>query len=104
MLPRGQVPDASEEVWEHRLTQRRRAIDDGKATQEYQNYAAREPRGDASDPRRPRIRTPDPSDRISKRSWKHQIQVWRKALKDWTRLAAAEPASGYIGQAEGDIA
>jgi hypothetical protein len=79
--PAGQhpIPEASEDVWQHRREIRQRAITLGKDTREYQWY---------SELKRPEDReegepvTPDPRDRtVSKRHWKYTVQQWRFRLK-----------------------
>lgn len=65
------------ETDEHRLAQRVKQIEYGKRTQGYVNYIAQVPRKQrgASDPR-----TPDTTQRCSKRAWDGQVRKWRRLL------------------------
>jgi len=74
-----QMPPASEEEWQHRITMRKKAISAGKETPEYKWLAEsrQQNEGELVEPQ-----TPDPTDRtVSKRHWKYAVQVWRSALK-----------------------
>lgn len=75
-----EMPELSEDTWEHRCDVRQRCIAIGKATQEYSRYckarAADEGVEEVSG-----LVTPDPMDRtVSKRQWKYVTQQWRSAL------------------------
>merc|ERR1712013_763165 len=61
----------------HRITQRMRQIDIGKATDGYRNYLERVPRAQRK-PHHPR--TPNPRQKMPNKWWKKAINKWRKAL------------------------
>jgi len=74
----GEMPEASEEEWQHRTQMRLKSISLSKETDVYRwfsNLKSREER-DEHEPM-----TPDPTDRtVSKRHWKYLVQCWRTAL------------------------
>mmetsp|Transcript_20034 Transcript_20034/g.53185 ORF Transcript_20034/g.53185 Transcript_20034/m.53185 type:complete len:322 (+) Transcript_20034:128-1093(+) len=73
------MPEVSEEDWQHRIEMRRKAIDVGKKTREYQWYAETKQGQSKDEPEPP---TPNPADRtVSKRRWKYDVMQWRIALK-----------------------
>lgn len=79
--PKGhtEMPELSQEDWEHRCATRQRAIAFGTATPEYKRYVEMRASGD---PGVDSLVIPDPMDRsISKRQWKYIVQQWRNALK-----------------------
>lgn len=86
----GEMPEVSEEEWQHRFEQRMKHIEQGKALPSYKLYlesVPRESRGPA-DPM-----TPNHEDRqVSKRAWKEQVIAWRIALRDRAGGAAGTPA------------
>merc|ERR1740127_242666 len=70
--PPGQLPEASEEEWQHRVQTRRKAVAACKASLEYRWCAGARLRGECDGDG---LRTPDPTDRTtSKRSWKYKMQ------------------------------
>lgn len=75
-----EMPEATEEEWQHRIDQRIKCIELGRQTPEYKKYLAaipKEARGEGAP------MTPDPNDRnLSKRQWKVVNNEWRKSLKD----------------------
>mmetsp|Transcript_80636 Transcript_80636/g.228425 ORF Transcript_80636/g.228425 Transcript_80636/m.228425 type:complete len:334 (+) Transcript_80636:50-1051(+) len=74
-----QMPPASEEEWQHRITMRKKAVSVGKETPEYKWLAESRQQNEEElvEPQ-----TPDPTDRtVSKRHWKYAVQVWRSALR-----------------------
>lgn len=73
------MPEVSEEDWQRRIEMRRKAIDVGKKTREYQWYIELK-QGQNKDDSEPL--TPNATDRtVSKRSWKYDVMQWRIALK-----------------------
>ena len=64
------VPNATEEEWQRRLEKRRRIIDLVKRGQDYADHAP--DMGQAAP------RTPDPTERTSKRQWEQAMAEWRK--------------------------
>lgn len=79
VLGQSQMPAASEEEWQHRISMRKKAVSVGKETPEYKWFAESKNR-DAQELEEPM--TPDPTDRkVSKRHWKYAVQLWRTALK-----------------------
>lgn len=75
-----EIPDASEEDWQHRQEVRQRAIDAGKSTREYQWYSEQRKQEEERVESVPM--TPDAADRsVSKRRWKYDVHQWRLALK-----------------------
>lgn len=81
----GQIPEASEEEWQHRIDGRKKAVAQGKDTDEYRWFAsnARCGAGDAGElSGRAAPSTPDPTDRaISKRRFKEDLLQWRWDVK-----------------------
>jgi len=69
--------EREKETDEHRLAQRQKQVDYGKNTIGYQKYVDQIPRKKRSltDPR-----TPDISQKCSKRSWDGQVRKWRRLL------------------------
>jgi len=87
--PNGKVgeglPEASEEVWQHREDKRRKIVEMVKASDAYQLLEShrRKPGGRAAGASAPR--SPDPSDRsISKRKWETSIAAWKAELRNWS--------------------
>lgn len=75
----GEMPEATEEEWQHRIVMRTKAIEIGKNTPEYQRYAERVPKEERTESC---PSTPDMTDRtVSKRRWKYDVQQWRTKLK-----------------------
>lgn len=76
--PQGEMPEASEEEWQHRVEMRQKSVTLSKETAVYQWYSGlklREER-EVCEPM-----TPDPTDRtVSKRHWKYLVQRWRTAM------------------------
>lgn len=74
------IPPPPEASLEHRLAQRQKQLDIGKATPEYRNYRATVPRKQRkkTDPG-----TPDKFQLISKRNWEGQVKAWRRRLHEW---------------------
>merc|ERR1719204_1678182 len=71
----------------HRITQRMRQIDIGKATPEYRNYTELVPRHERK-PHHPR--TPNPRHKMPNKWWKTAINRWRKALHAFDDEALAK--------------
>merc|ERR1712228_714189 len=65
------------EVDFHRITQRMRQIDIGKATPEYMNYISMIPKTQRS---AQHPRTPNPREKMPNKWWKKKMNDWRKAL------------------------
>merc|ERR1719317_1866738 len=65
---------------EHRISKRIRQLSIAKRTAGYLNYLRAVPRDQRgnSDPR-----TPDPTERISKRRFDGKVRVWRRRLHEW---------------------
>jgi len=77
-VQQGQMPEATEEEWQHRVEMRQRSIALAKATFVYRWYSGLR-RCEEREEGEPQ--TPDPTDRtISKRHWKYLVQRWREAL------------------------
>jgi len=75
-----QMPPASEEEWETRISKREKEVATIKALQSYRLYVEVFPRGEFRSEEDPS--TPDPRDRsISKRMWKWNVEKWRLLLK-----------------------
>lgn len=74
------MPEATEEEWEHRAHLRMRAVEIGKESKEYRLHCETKKgcgHGASDEPK-----TPDPHDRtISKRMWKFLLREWRSALE-----------------------
>lgn len=74
-----QMPYATDEEWEQRISKREKEVETIKSLQSYRLYIEVFPhsaRGD-DDPK-----TPDPRDRtVSKRMWKWNVEKWRLQLK-----------------------
>jgi len=79
---RGHFQTSSEKVCltEHRISKRIRQLSIAKKTAGYLNYLRAVPRDQRgnSDPR-----TPDPTERISKRRFDGKVRVWRRRLHEW---------------------
>eukprot|EP00747_Dinoflagellata_sp_TGD_P207726 gnl/TRDRNA2_/TRDRNA2_81262_c0_seq2.p1 gnl/TRDRNA2_/TRDRNA2_81262_c0~~gnl/TRDRNA2_/TRDRNA2_81262_c0_seq2.p1 ORF type:complete len:361 (+),score=57.54 gnl/TRDRNA2_/TRDRNA2_81262_c0_seq2:41-1123(+) len=74
-----EMPEATEEEWQHRIQMRIKALLVGKATCEYVRYLEEVPREEreADEPQ-----TPDPTDRsMSKRRWKYVVHQWHMQLR-----------------------
>ena len=65
--------DATDEEWQRRLEKRRNFIERIKSGPEYTR------RADDSGQAAPR--TPDPTERTSKRQWEQAMAEWRKGLR-----------------------
>ena len=65
------------EVDFHRITQRMRQIDIGKATPEYINYISLIPKAQRASHH---PRTPNPREKMPNKWWKKKMNKWRKAL------------------------
>merc|ERR1712228_274195 len=61
----------------HRITQRMRQIDIGKATPEYMNYISMIPKTQRS---AQHPRTPNPREKMPNKWWKKKMNDWRKTL------------------------
>jgi len=101
------LPEASDETWEHRIQTRHRNLQLGKSTREYQKFLeARDHFKDHHDIMEPL--TPNPFDRsVSKRSWKYQVMQWRLALQDWylensVSVASTTECSNSTAATEGE--
>jgi len=78
------MPEATEEQWQHRAQQRTRAVEIGKSSKEYQLYCEAGRDCGSGGPDEPK--TPDPHDRtVSKRRWKFLLREWRDALAERER-------------------
>jgi len=75
--PRNQKKKFEIEEDFHRITQRMRQIDIGKATDGYRNYLEKVPK-EKRKPHHPR--TPNPRHKMPNKWWKKAINKWRKAL------------------------
>jgi len=88
------MPEATEEQWEHRAQQRMRAMEIVKESKKYQLYCETGKgcgSGESDEPK-----TPDPHDRsVSKRMWKFLLREWRDAL--------AERERHYLQQGPGSV-
>uniref|UniRef100_A0A7S3RYQ0 Histone RNA hairpin-binding protein RNA-binding domain-containing protein n=1 Tax=Strombidinopsis acuminata TaxID=141414 RepID=A0A7S3RYQ0_9SPIT len=73
------MPEVTEEEWQHRAAQRRKAIDVGKKTREYQWYTETKQCREREEAEEPL--TPNPTDRMSKRRWKYNVMQWRITMK-----------------------
>lgn len=76
----GELPEASEEQWQHRAEMRRTSVALVKATSVYEWYNMAKPREtwDKCEPM-----TPDPLDRtISRRQWRGNVERWRQLLQE----------------------
>jgi len=73
-------PEKEKETDDHRLKQRQKQVDYGKNTIGYARFAEMVPRKKRTleDPR-----TPDVSQKCSKRSWDGQVRKWRRLLHRW---------------------
>jgi hypothetical protein len=74
-----QMPLASDEEWETRITKREKEVETIKSLQSYRLYVEVFPHDqrEEEDPK-----TPDPRDRsVSKRMWKWNVEKWRLQLK-----------------------
>jgi len=77
-LQQGEMPEATEEEWQHRVEVREKSVAISKETAVYQWYSSLKPR-EARDNGEPM--TPDPTDRtVSKRRWKYLVQCWRTSM------------------------
>lgn len=78
------IPEATEEEWEHRARLRMRAVEIGKESKEYRLHCETKKGcgyGVSDEPK-----TPDPHDRtVSKRMWKFLLREWRSALVERER-------------------
>ena len=75
------MPEATDEEWEHRAQQRMRGVEVGKESQEYQLYC--ETRKGCGSEGSDELKAPDPHDRtISKRMWNFLLREWRTALAE----------------------
>lgn len=103
------MPEASEEVWQHRADQRQRDIRVVKEAPEYQRHIARKAL-DGCDEGEPL--TPNPFDRtLSKRRWKFSLQQWRKQTGDFaldddcqSMMTATTETGGDASSSCGDCA
>lgn len=77
------IPPATEEEWERRSETRRRSIEIGKDSEEYNSHLERRAQQQNKlDENEQEPLTPDATDRsISKRRWKYEVAMWRDALK-----------------------
>lgn len=70
-----EMPEATEEVWQHRQESRVKDIQQAMAAEAYQKFCNSMPEDQHS------LAPPDPYDRtISKRKWKHAVNIWRHQL------------------------
>ena len=74
---------APEELTEHKLAQRQRQVDIGKASAGYARYVDAVPRDKREFRNAQHPATPDRTRACSKRAWDGQVKVWRFALKQW---------------------
>jgi len=77
-LQQGEMPEATEEEWQHRVEVREKSVAISKETAVYQWYSSLKPREKRADGE---PMTPDPRDRaVSKRRWKYLVQCWRTSM------------------------
>jgi len=99
-----EMPEASEEEWQHRVEIRRRQLDAGFQSKEYLWYVQHMKHCDVAE----LIVGPDPTDRsIAKRQWKYQLQLWRDALmRHWMNrlIESGKPEGGSVVSTEEDEA
>mmetsp|Transcript_33297 Transcript_33297/g.72680 ORF Transcript_33297/g.72680 Transcript_33297/m.72680 type:complete len:268 (+) Transcript_33297:58-861(+) len=77
-----ELPEASEEEWQHRAAMRRKAVRLGKETREYLCISELKRSQGEEEAADDEPSTPDYRDRsLSKRQWKWQLLQWRNALK-----------------------
>jgi histone RNA hairpin-binding protein len=86
----GGGPSASEEVETdaHRLQQRLKQIEYGKNTVAYDTYRRKVP---VRSRRRDDPSTPDPKEKVSKRSFDGKVKAWRRSLHDWLNRNPCSP-------------
>mmetsp|Transcript_113268 Transcript_113268/g.225583 ORF Transcript_113268/g.225583 Transcript_113268/m.225583 type:complete len:352 (+) Transcript_113268:69-1124(+) len=77
-LQQGEMPEATEDEWQHRFEVREKSVAISKETAVYQWYSSLKPREARADNE---PMTPDPRDRtVSKRRWKYLVQCWRTTM------------------------
>jgi len=77
-LQQGEMPEATEEEWQHRVEVREKSVAISKETAVYQWYSSLKPREKRANGE---PMTPDPRDRtVSKRRWKYLVQCWRTSM------------------------
>lgn len=97
-----QMPFATDEEWEQRISKREKEVETIKALQSYKLYVEVFPPGARGDDE---PRTPDPRDRtVSKRMWKWNVEKWRLQLKGryvYSRAVMLQCREVILKQAKG---
>eukprot|EP01121_Diplochlamys_sp_Union-15-3_P007072 TRINITY_DN176_c0_g1_i1.p1 TRINITY_DN176_c0_g1~~TRINITY_DN176_c0_g1_i1.p1 ORF type:complete len:356 (-),score=65.93 TRINITY_DN176_c0_g1_i1:26-1042(-) len=79
------VDNKEKETDQHRLEQRQKQIDYGYNTEGYKNYIAQVPKNSR---KKGMLKTPEKTQKCSKRSWDGQIRKWRRQLHEWDSTPA----------------
>ena len=95
----GAIPPAPPSSPRHRLAQRQKQLDMGKATAGYARYVEEVPVHERDPARalgaaghgRRHPRTPDPRRRVSKRAFDGHVSAWRRALHEWDEAETPMP-------------
>lgn len=92
--PQMEMPEATEEEWQHRIKKRELAITLSKKSQEYQRFQQLKMNEEREEGE---PLTPDPRDRsLSKRKWKHDVDEWRK----WLLKRYGDEGQGSVASTE----